>query len=61
MLRSDPSAFDVVVSDYNMPYLSGLDVARAVRDIRADLPVAIVSGFIDERLLHRPRMPGSGN
>jgi CheY-like chemotaxis protein len=57
-LRGDPSAFDVVVSDYNMPYLSGLDVARAVRDIRADLPVAIVSGFIDERLLAQAKDAG---
>ena len=57
-LRGDPSGFNVVVSDYNMPYLSGLDVARAVRDIRADLPVAIVSGFIDERLLAQAKEAG---
>jgi two-component system cell cycle sensor histidine kinase/response regulator CckA len=57
-LRGDPSGFDVVLSDYNMPYLSGLDVARAVRDIRADLPVAIVSGFIDERLLAQAKDAG---
>ena len=30
--------------------MSGLDVARAVRAIRADLPVAIAAGFIDETL-----------
>jgi CheY-like chemotaxis protein len=30
--------------------MSGLDVARAVRDIRADLPVAIASGLIAEEL-----------
>jgi DNA-binding NarL/FixJ family response regulator len=33
-----------------MPGMSGLDVARAVREIRADLPVIVVSGFIDETL-----------
>jgi DNA-binding NarL/FixJ family response regulator len=33
-----------------MPGMSGLDVARQVRAIRADLPVAIASGFIDEEL-----------
>ncbi|APV49900.1 hypothetical protein BWI17_09515 [Betaproteobacteria bacterium GR16-43] len=59
LLRSDPSAFDIVVSDYNMPYMSGLDVARAVRAIRADLPVGIVSGFIDERLLAQARDAGA--
>ena len=49
-LRADPAGFDLVVSDYNMPRMSGLDVAVAVRAIRADLPVAIISGFIDETL-----------
>ena len=39
-----------MVTDYNMPGISGLDVAREVRTIRADLPVAIASGFIDETL-----------
>ena len=49
-LRADPAGFDLVVTDYNMPGMSGLDVARAVRTIRADLPVAVASGFIDEEL-----------
>ena len=57
-LRSDPLAFELVVTDYNMPYLSGLDVARAVRAIRADLPVAVVSGFIDETLLSQAKDAG---
>ncbi len=50
-LRADPAAFDLVVTDYNMPGLSGLDVARAVRAIRPDLPVAVASGFVDEALV----------
>jgi PAS domain S-box-containing protein len=57
-LRADPAAFDMVVSDYNMPELSGLDVAREVRAIRPDLPVVLVSGFIDENL--RAQASGAG-
>ena len=33
-----------------MPGMSGLDVALEARSIRADLPVAIASGFLDETL-----------
>lgn len=51
ILRADRTAFDLVITDYNMPQLSGLDVARAVRHIRADLPLIVLSGFIDE-ILH---------
>ena len=49
-LRADPASFDLVVTDYNMPGMSGLDVAREVKSIRADLPVVVASGFIDETL-----------
>ncbi len=49
-LRADPDGFDLLVSDYNMPGMSGLEVASEARAIRADLPVAIASGFIDETL-----------
>jgi PAS domain S-box-containing protein len=43
-LRLAPDAFDVVVTDLNMPELSGLDVARTVGRLREDLPVVLVSG-----------------
>ena len=49
-LRSEPGRFDLVLTDFNMPKMSGLDVARAVREIRADLPVAITSGYITDSM-----------
>jgi len=49
-LKVDPARFDLVVTDYNMPRFSGLDVAREVREIRPDLPVVIASGFITDEL-----------
>jgi CheY-like chemotaxis protein len=49
-VQAAPDAFDVVVSDYNMPGYTGVDVARAVASIRPGLPVVISSGYISEDL-----------
>ncbi len=47
-LQARPEAVDLVVTDYNMPGLSGLDVVRAVRALRPRLPVVISSGYLSE-------------
>jgi CheY-like chemotaxis protein len=41
---------DLVVTDFNRPGQYGLDVARAIRDARPDLPVIMVSGYITDKL-----------
>jgi DNA-binding NarL/FixJ family response regulator len=37
-----------VLSDFNMPSFSGLELAREVARIRADLPVVISSGHLSD-------------
>ena len=49
-VRAQPERFDLIVTDFNMPRLSGLDVARELARIRSDLPVVISSGFISDEL-----------
>ncbi len=49
-LRSDDMQIDLVVTDFNMPGLSGLEVARAIREARPDVPVVMVSGYITPQL-----------
>ena len=49
-VRAHPAGFDLVVTDYNMPELSGLDVVLALADIRPELPVIISSGNITDEL-----------
>ncbi|APW43795.1 PAS domain-containing hybrid sensor histidine kinase/response regulator [Rhodoferax saidenbachensis] len=45
-LRSNPQAFDLLVTDYNMPGYSGVDLLRAAKALRPDLPVALASGYV---------------
>jgi two-component system cell cycle sensor histidine kinase/response regulator CckA len=58
LLRADPTAFDLLLIDYNMPVMKGTDVARASRALRADLPIALASGFITDALHAEARSLG---
>jgi len=45
---AQPSDFDVMLSDHLMPGMVGLDLARAVHNLRPDLPILLLTGFIEE-------------
>jgi PAS domain S-box-containing protein len=57
-LKADPTDFDVVVTDLNMPGGSGLHVAREIAQLRPDLPVILASGYITDEL--REEAPRAG-
>jgi len=59
LVRSRARDFDLVVSDFNMPQCSGLDVARSLAQIRPDLPVVISSGHITQELHEQARRSGA--
>lgn len=58
-LKDDPSAFDIVVTDFNMPHLTGLQVAREVAMLRPDLPVMVTSGLITDDLRRKAAEAGA--
>jgi two-component system cell cycle sensor histidine kinase/response regulator CckA len=41
-----PDAFDLVVVDLVMPDTSGIDIARGMMAIRADIPIIITAGYV---------------
>lgn len=57
-LRSDPESVDLVVTDFNMPERSGLDVSQTLAQLRPDLPVLIISGHIADELAIEARRAG---
>jgi CheY-like chemotaxis protein len=44
---SDPSRFDLVITDQTMPGITGLNLARELLKIRPDIPVILCSGYSD--------------
>lgn len=45
-LEQNPHAYDLLVTDYNMPGYCGVDLVRDSKRIRPDLPVALASGYV---------------
>ena len=50
MLRTFKKAatdYDLIITDYAMPLLSGCDMLNQAREIRPDIPGIIISGYSD--------------
>ena len=48
VFRLSPDEFDLVITDYTMPKLTGLDLAREVLRIRPDIPILLCTGFSEK-------------
>ncbi|PKN76784.1 MAG: hypothetical protein CVU52_03265 [Deltaproteobacteria bacterium HGW-Deltaproteobacteria-10] len=48
-LRNNSESFDVVITDKTMPHMTGFDVAREIRMIRADIPIILCSGYHEHK------------
>jgi PAS domain S-box-containing protein len=56
LIEREPDRFDVIVTDFAMPLVSGLDVVRFARNVRVDWPAVIITGFADaSALADRPQ------
>ncbi|MBI5716898.1 MAG: PAS domain-containing protein [Burkholderiales bacterium] len=56
--RAAPGRFDAVLSDESMPEMTGSELARAIRAIRDDIPIVLMSGFVTPALNQRARDTG---
>lgn len=56
--RAAPMSVDIVVTDFNMPGMSGLALAEAVTAIRPDTPIVLSSGYVSDELLRDARRCG---
>ncbi|MFO7832196.1 MAG: response regulator [Desulfuromonadaceae bacterium] len=45
VFKGRKDAFDMVITDYAMPEMTGIELAQSVRNIRPDIPVLMCSGY----------------
>ena len=46
--RAAPDRFDLVMTDFSMPNMDGVQFARHVSALRRDIPILLVTGYMDE-------------
>lgn len=50
LFETEPDGFDLVITDYTMPVMTGIDLARALLAIKPGTPVILISG-LNEKIL----------
>jgi CheY-like chemotaxis protein len=58
LFQKDPRAFDLVITDLVMPNMSGDQLAQQILAIRPDIPVILITGFIDQITTETARLIG---
>jgi len=48
IFRSEPYAFDLVITDLAMPKMSGIKLSKEIISIRKDIPIILCSGYSNE-------------
>ncbi|MFT3868135.1 MAG: ATP-binding protein [Nibricoccus sp.] len=43
--QAAPNSFDLVITDQTMPQMSGLELSRAIHELRPEIPIIVVTGF----------------
>ncbi|MDB5692961.1 MAG: hybrid sensor histidine kinase/response regulator [Alphaproteobacteria bacterium] len=51
--KGSGAGFDLLISDYAMPHLSGAEVIRQAREMRPGLPAIIITGYADAQSISR--------
>ena len=48
LFTQSPDTFDVIVTDLTMPNMTGRELATAIRQIRPDIPIIVITGNADK-------------
>ena len=58
--RQTPRDFDLIITDWAMPGMSGTELVSAMHEVRPDIPMLLVSGFVGALLEETAKKMGIG-
>jgi two-component system, cell cycle sensor histidine kinase and response regulator CckA len=48
IFKKEPRKFDLVITDYTMPDMTGVDLAKKLLKVRKDIPIILCTGYNDD-------------
>jgi nitrogen-specific signal transduction histidine kinase len=58
LFRSQPDRFDLVITDYTMPQMTGVALAKEILNIRPDAPIILCTGYNEMVTEENARLTG---
>lgn len=58
IFRDEPNRFHMVITDYTMPDMNGLDLAKKLLKVRPDIPIILCTGYNDDVSPEKVRKAG---
>lgn len=55
--QQQPHSYQIIISDNNMPFVSGGELAVTARNLRQDIPVILISGDSEEAVRDQIPIP----
>lgn len=56
--KENPKAFSIVLTDYNLPFLNGVDLGKEILSIRDDVSMILISGIDDDEIKDKAKEVG---
>ncbi len=51
MVRENPDIYDLIITDYNMPEMTGLEMAQQINLDFPDMPFILLSGYSEDKMI----------
>jgi CheY-like chemotaxis protein len=48
LLRQRATPLDLMITDYSMPHINGVDLAQSAASLRPGMPILLLTGFVEE-------------